>query len=107
MNVALAIGHRSVVLSYHNVFLINTGATQLVFLANCVEYYCYKLNSMKPVVYQYDADIQDSKVTRKVVTLSLKNLFLYRYNDISCCTIIYRFQQQQQQQPIIIDQLLR
>ena len=31
----------------------------LVILANCVEYYCYKLNSMEPVVYWYDAGIQE------------------------------------------------
>ena len=34
---------------------------QLVLLANCVEYYCYEFNSTKPVVYGYDAGIQDNK----------------------------------------------
>ena len=30
------------------------------YVANCVDY-CYELNSTKPVVYQYDAGIQDNK----------------------------------------------
>ena len=41
-----------------------------IYVANCLEY-CYKLNSMKPVVYRYDAGIQDNKEVRWV-TLSLK-----------------------------------
>ena len=49
------------VMSYHTLFLTITGN----IIGSCSNYvdgvYCYELNSMKPIVYWYDAGIQDNK----------------------------------------------